>query len=179
MMTSMLQGVDDMASVVIQEPPSSPSQMALFAKKVQTIIRRCMPSHHCPREHVADRSARGVKSGARRRPGRRAGGGCPPVAPAPKRHDHVEVERGEESGSGQPPSLPSGSGTSQTPLLPGLGFASFQAPHSTSYGFFGFWAPPPPGTADSSTPHQPISQHYGFRHRVGKKTTRFTPSDWP
>ncbi|KAI5653894.1 hypothetical protein M9H77_31081 [Catharanthus roseus] len=83
-------------------------------------------------------------------------------------------------------SLPSGSGTSQTPPPPGLGFASFQAPpHSTSYRFSGFRAPPPPGTADSSTPHQPIShgsssdekeqaddmdsiQHYGFGHYVGK-----------
>ncbi|KAI5673768.1 hypothetical protein M9H77_14132 [Catharanthus roseus] len=103
MMTSMLQKVDDMASVVIQESPSSPSQMAVFAKK--------------------------------------------------------------------------------TPLPPGLGFASFQALHSTSYGFSGFWAPAPPGTASSSTPHQPISQvsssdeeeraddmdgvqYYGFGHRI-------------
>ncbi|KAI5662072.1 hypothetical protein M9H77_21395 [Catharanthus roseus] len=83
-------------------------------------------------------------------------------------------------------SLPSGSGTSQTTTPPGLGFASFQAPpHSTSYRLFGFRAPPPSGTAGSSTPHQPISQasssdeeewaddmdgvqHYGFGHRVGK-----------
>ncbi|KAI5657063.1 hypothetical protein M9H77_25856 [Catharanthus roseus] len=124
---------------------------------------------------------------------------------------------GEGSGSGQPPvdpfdnpnldipsfnlgltpadqSLSSVSGTSQTPLPPSLGFASFQAPHSTFYGFFGFRAPPPPGTAGSSTLHQPISQasssdeeerandmdglkRYRFGHRVGKKTTRFTPSD--
>lgn len=79
----------------------------------------------------------------------------------------------------------SGSGTSQTPLPPGLGFASYQAPHTTSFGFFEFCAPPPPSTTGSSTPNQPISQasssdkekqakdmdsvqHYGFRHRVGK-----------
>ncbi|KAI5667076.1 hypothetical protein M9H77_16929 [Catharanthus roseus] len=126
-------------------------------------------------------------------------------------HGHVEVKRGEGSRGGQPtidlfdspnldiPSfilcltpasqtLPSGSGTSQTPPLPGLGFTSFQASHSTSFRFFGFRAPPPPGTAGSSTPHQPISQasssdeeeraddidsiqHYRFGHRVGKKTT--------
>ncbi|KAI5669513.1 hypothetical protein M9H77_19366 [Catharanthus roseus] len=70
--------VDDMASVVIQEPPSFPSQMAVFAKKVQTIIRR----------------------GAREEPGRGAGGGHPPVPPFPGRHEHVdpghvEVEREE------------------------------------------------------------------------------------
>ncbi|KAI5671930.1 hypothetical protein M9H77_12294 [Catharanthus roseus] len=91
---------------------------------------------------------------------------------------------------------PSGSGTSQMPPAPSLGFASFQSPHSTAYGFFGFQAPPPSGTAGSSTPHQPISQAsssdeeerqddldgvqaLGFGHRVGKKTVRFTPSDWP
>ncbi|KAI5657969.1 hypothetical protein M9H77_26762 [Catharanthus roseus] len=34
MMNSMLQEVDDMASVVIREPPSSPSQMAVVMKKV-------------------------------------------------------------------------------------------------------------------------------------------------
>ncbi|KAI5659235.1 hypothetical protein M9H77_28028 [Catharanthus roseus] len=56
MMTSMLQEVDDMASVVIREPPSTPSQMAVFAKKVQTIIRRCMvsvggPLGYTPSQH--------------------------------------------------------------------------------------------------------------------------------
>ncbi|KAI5655407.1 hypothetical protein M9H77_32594 [Catharanthus roseus] len=128
--TSMLQEVDDMTSVVIHEPPSSPSQMAVFAKKVQTIIRMCMvsiggilectPSQHdiqqtfsaqpsCrrPREHVQDRGARGVKRGVRRHPGRGVGGGRPPLPPTLEMHEHVdpghvEVERGEESGSGQP-----------------------------------------------------------------------------
>ncbi|KAI5683214.1 hypothetical protein M9H77_04442 [Catharanthus roseus] len=71
--------VDDMASVAIREPPSSPSHMAAVMKKVQTIIRRCMvsngPSCRRPREHVLDRGARGVKRGARRHPGHGAGGG--------------------------------------------------------------------------------------------------------
>ncbi|KAI5654763.1 hypothetical protein M9H77_31950 [Catharanthus roseus] len=152
----------------------------------------------------------------------RARGGRSPIPPFPHRHKnvdpgHVEVERGEGSRGGQPTvdqfdspnldipsfslgltpasqSLPIGSGTLQTPPPPGLGFASFQAPHSTSFGFSGFPAPLSPGTAGSSTSHQPISQtsssdeeewaddmdgvqHYGFGHRVGKKTTRFTPSD--
>ncbi|KAI5670613.1 hypothetical protein M9H77_10977 [Catharanthus roseus] len=135
---------------------------------------------------------------------RRTGGRRPPVPPAPIRHEHVDpghavVERGEGSGSGQPTAsqpLPSGSGTSQMPPAPSLGFASFQSPHSTAYGFSGFRAPLPPGTAGSSTPYQPISQasssdeekreedidgvqHLAFGHRVGKKTVRFTPSDWP
>ncbi|KAI5664910.1 hypothetical protein M9H77_24233 [Catharanthus roseus] len=159
---------------------------------------------------------------ARRYPGRGAGGGCPPVPPAPERHEHVDpdhvvVERGEGSGSGQPTvdpfdspnldmpsfslgltlepqSLPNGSGTSQLPPAPDLGTASFQSPRSTSYGFSGFWAHLSPGTSGSSMPHQPILQassseeeereedmdgvqHFGFGHRVGKKTVRFTPSD--
>ncbi|KAI5658313.1 hypothetical protein M9H77_27106 [Catharanthus roseus] len=117
---------------------------------------------------------------------------------------HVEVERGEGSGGipsfslGLTPpsqSLPSGSGTLQMPPPPSLGFAPFQSPHLPSFGFLGFHAPLPPGTAGSSTSHQHISkafssdeeertddtdvvQHLEFGHRVGKKTTRFTPSDW-
>ncbi|KAI5648153.1 hypothetical protein M9H77_34158 [Catharanthus roseus] len=130
MMTSMLQEVNDMTSVVIHEPPLSPSQMAVFAKKMQTIIRRFMvfigctlgctlsqhdiqqtfpvqPSRRCPREHVPDWGARGVKRGARRQLGRGAGGGCPPIPAFPDKHEHadpghVEVERGEGSGGGQP-----------------------------------------------------------------------------
>ncbi|KAI5658190.1 hypothetical protein M9H77_26983 [Catharanthus roseus] len=143
--------VDDMASVAIREPPSSPSQMAAVMKKVQTIIRRYMRRR--PREHVPDRGARGVKRGARRHPGRGAGGGRPHVPPAPQRQEHLDpdpavVERGEGSGSGQPyvdpfdnPNLdmpsfslgstptsqphPSGPGISQMPPAPSLGFASF------------------------------------------------------
>ncbi|KAI5680476.1 hypothetical protein M9H77_01703 [Catharanthus roseus] len=125
-----------------------------------------------------------LKRGARRQPGHGAGGGRLPVPLFPHRHGHVdpghvEMERGKGSGGGQPTvdlfdsqnldfsfslglppvsqSLPSGSGTSQTPPPPGLGFASFQTPHSTSFGFYEFRAPPPSGIAGSSTPHQPIS----------------------
>ncbi|KAI5663620.1 hypothetical protein M9H77_22943 [Catharanthus roseus] len=189
-----------------------------------SVIFSVQPSRRRPREHVPEWGTRGVKRGVRRQPGRGAGGGRPPVLPFPQRHEHVdpghvEVERGEGSGGGQSTvdlfdslnldipsfslgltpasqSLPSGSGTLQTPPPLGLRFASFQAPHSTSFGFFGFRAPPPSGTAGSSTSHKPISQassfdeeervddidgvqHYGFGHRIGKKTTRFTPSHWP
>ncbi|KAI5676787.1 hypothetical protein M9H77_07737 [Catharanthus roseus] len=176
------------------------------------------PSRHRPLEHVPDRGARGVKRGVRRHPGQEAGAGRPPVPPASQRQEHVDpgpavVERGEGSGSGQqyvdpfdsphldmssyslgltpdPQSLPSGSGTSQMPPAPRLGFAVFQSPHPSAYGFAGFRALPPPGTAGSWTPQQPISQAsssdekegqdaLGRKHRVGKKTVRFTPSDWP
>ncbi|KAI5648698.1 hypothetical protein M9H77_34703 [Catharanthus roseus] len=179
--TSMLQEVDDMASVAIREPPSSPSQIAAVMKKVQTIIRRCMVS-------IGDRGARGVKRGARRHLGRGAGAGRPPIPPAPQRQEHVDpgpavIER-------DPQSLPIGFGTSQMPPVPNSGFVAFQSPHPSAYGFPGFRAPPPLGTAGSSTPHQPISQASSSDkeegqdalsrgHRVGKKIVRFTPSDWP
>ncbi|KAI5678204.1 hypothetical protein M9H77_09154 [Catharanthus roseus] len=55
-------------------------------------------------------------------------------------------------------SLPSGSGTLQMPNPLGLAFVPFQSPYSTSFGFFGFRSLPPPGTVGSSTSHQPISQ---------------------
>ncbi|KAI5672776.1 hypothetical protein M9H77_13140 [Catharanthus roseus] len=134
--------VDDMASVVIQEPPSSPSQTAAFAKKVQMIIRRQL--------------------------GHGAGGGRPPIPPflgIPRQGGprHIEMER---------------------------------VVSRYIFRVFIIRAPPPPGTAGSSTLHQPISQAsssddeewaddtddvqcLGFGYRVWKKITRFTPSDWP
>ncbi|KAI5664808.1 hypothetical protein M9H77_24131 [Catharanthus roseus] len=177
--------VDDMTSVAIREPPSSPSQIAAVMKKVQTIIRRCMvsiggtlgcipsqhdiqatfpvqPSRRRPREHIPDRGAHGVK------------------------RDMQSYSLGLIL---DPQSLPSGFGTSQMPPAPSSGFTAFQSPHPSAYGFGRFRAPSPPGTAGASTPHQPISQASSFDeeegqdalgcgHRVGKKTVRFTPSDW-
>ncbi|KAI5666127.1 hypothetical protein M9H77_15980 [Catharanthus roseus] len=148
MMTSMLQEVGDMTSVVIQEPLTDPSQMTVGARsqpgRGASGGRPPVPSFPDRHEHVD--------------------------------LGHVEVESGEGSGGGQSTidpfdnpnldipsfslgltptsySLPSGFGTSQMPPPSGLGFVSFQSPYSTSFGFFGFRAPPPPGIAGSSTPH--------------------------
>ncbi|KAI5681075.1 hypothetical protein M9H77_02302 [Catharanthus roseus] len=103
--------------------------MVVFAKKVQTIIRRYLlavlwaalssqhdiqqtfpvqPSRRRPQEHIPDRGARGVKRSARRQPGRGAGGGRPPISSFPGRPGHadpghVKMERGEGSGGGHPP----------------------------------------------------------------------------
>ncbi|KAI5673369.1 hypothetical protein M9H77_13733 [Catharanthus roseus] len=184
-MTSMLQEVDDMASVVIQEPPSSPSQMVVFAKKVQTTIWRCMevdallslifqadPGHADP-GHEVER-------------GEGSGGGHPHV----DLFDSPNLDIPSFSLGLTPPSqsFPSGSGTLRASPSPGLGFALFHSSHHISLGFSSFRAPPPPGIAGSSTPHQHIShapssdeeeqtddtddvQPLGFGHRVGKKTT--------
>ncbi|KAI5647992.1 hypothetical protein M9H77_33997 [Catharanthus roseus] len=109
MTTSMLQEVDNMASVTIIRwcivsiggtlgcTPSQHDIQAMFPVQ---------PSRRRPREHVPDRGARRVKRGARMYLGRGAGGGRPPVPPAPQRQEHFDpgpavVERGEGSGSGQ------------------------------------------------------------------------------
>ncbi|KAI5653635.1 hypothetical protein M9H77_30822 [Catharanthus roseus] len=129
--------------------------IASFAKKVQTIIRRCMvsiggtlgctpsqhdfqqtfpvqPSRRHPREPVPDRGARGVKRGARRLPGG--------FWSYQSRH-------------------PSGLGFSsfQGPPPPSTGSSSFQVPPPPGTRSSSFEAPPPPGMVSSSTPHMPIS----------------------
>ncbi|KAI5670768.1 hypothetical protein M9H77_11132 [Catharanthus roseus] len=153
------------------------------------------PSHRRPREIVPDRCAHRIKRGARRQPGRGAGGGHPPVPPFPSRHGHadlrhVEVERGEGSGEVERGKGSGGGRPHVDPFdSPNLDIPSFSlglTPPSQSLpgGSRTLRAPPP--SAGSSTPHQPISQasssdeeertddtddiqHLGFRHRVGKK----------
>ncbi|KAI5649680.1 hypothetical protein M9H77_35685 [Catharanthus roseus] len=195
-MTSMLQEVDDIVSVVIQEPSSSPSYMAIFAKKVQTIIRRCISKRWMPpvppfpsRPRYADPGHVEMERGEGSRQverGEGSGGGHPLVDP----FDNPNLDIPSFSlGLTQPfQSLPGGSGTLRAPPLPGLGFSLFQSPAGTSLRFSSFCAPPPPSTVGSSTPHQPISQAsssddeeqtddtddvqcHGFGHRVGKKIT--------
>ncbi|KAI5653603.1 hypothetical protein M9H77_30790 [Catharanthus roseus] len=135
--------------------------MAVVMKKVQTIIRWCMvsigstlgctPSQHdiqetfpvqpwrrCPREHVPDRGAHGVKRGARRHPGYGAGGGRPPIPPALQRHEHVDpgpavVERVEESGSGQPHDDPFDNPNLDMPSF-SLGLTPVSQPHPSGSG---------------------------------------------
>ncbi|KAI5666787.1 hypothetical protein M9H77_16640 [Catharanthus roseus] len=148
------------------------------------------PSRRRPREHVPDQGALGVKRGARRHPGRGAGAGRLLVPPAPQRQEHVDpgpamVERGEGSGSGQqyvdpfdsphldmpfyslgltpdPQSLPSGFGTSQMPPTP-----------------TGSWTPQQLISQASSSNKEEGQDALYRGHRVGKKTVRLTPFDWP
>ncbi|KAI5650461.1 hypothetical protein M9H77_36466 [Catharanthus roseus] len=178
--------VDDMATGVIQGPPSSPTKITSFAKKVQTIIHKCMQLRRRHQEPVLDHGARGVKRDTRRLPGGGAHGDRTPSPPHPGRRGHPRSMPFFSLGLIPPAqSHPGTLGTSYAPPPPGLGFSS------TS---------PPMGTVGSSTPHMPKSyaslsgsnehdderiddvtpvQQLGFGHRVGKKTTRFTPSDQP
>ncbi|KAI5666053.1 hypothetical protein M9H77_15906 [Catharanthus roseus] len=148
------------------------------------------PSRRRPREHVPDRGAHGVKRGARRHPGRGAGAGRPHVPPAPQRQEHVDpgpavVERSEGSGGSQHYVDPFDS-----PHLDMPSYSLGLTPDPQSLPSGSEAAPPPLGTTGASTPHQAISQAsssdeeegqdaLGRGHRVGKKTVRFTPSDWP
>ncbi|KAI5659564.1 hypothetical protein M9H77_28357 [Catharanthus roseus] len=186
------QEVDDMASVVIQEPTSSPSQMAIFAKKVQTIIRRCIvsiggtlgctPSQHdiqqifpvqpscrCPREPVPDRGARGVKRGARGLHGGGARGGRPP-APLDLCRRHADPGRGGEMGEGSGGRGLGDLGSSyQVESLdsPDLYMPSFSLglTQPTQSHPPTSYVPPPPGLAFSSfqSPHPPGNGSSSFQ----------------
>ncbi|KAI5654116.1 hypothetical protein M9H77_31303 [Catharanthus roseus] len=153
MITSMLQEVDDMASVVIREPLSSPSQMT--ETEVLVELKGVLGDILGVEQEVDALLYLLLQKVA---------------------------ERGEGSGSGQP--------------IGDLFDSSNLDMPSFTYRFFGFRAPLLPGAIGSSTPHQPISQasssneeereddmdgvqHLSFGHRVGKKTMRFTPFDWP
>ncbi|KAI5664408.1 hypothetical protein M9H77_23731 [Catharanthus roseus] len=172
--------VEDMASVVVQEPPSSLSQMAVVMKKVQTIIRSTISN----RRSLYSRRDAVFRSTYRTEVLVELRGVLGDILGVEQEVDallYLLLQKGTNmSTRGQPTvdpfdspnldmpsfslgltpasqSLPSGSGTSQLPPAPALGFASFQSPHSISYGFSGFRAPPHPGTSGSSTPHKPIS----------------------
>ncbi|KAI5680783.1 hypothetical protein M9H77_02010 [Catharanthus roseus] len=165
--------VNDMDSGLIQETPSSSSQIARFAKKVQIIIRRCMvsigmqPSRRRPREPIPDRGARGVKRSARRFPGGEARRGRPPTPPDLGRGHAVPGRGGEMGeGSGGRGLGDLGSSYQVEPFdSPNLGMPSFslgltsstQSNPPTSYtppppglGFSSFQSPRPPGIGSSS-----------------------------
>ncbi|KAI5672277.1 hypothetical protein M9H77_12641 [Catharanthus roseus] len=93
--------VDDMATGVIQGPPSTLTQIASFAKKVQTSIYfPVQPSRCRPREPVPDRGARGVNRGVCRLPGGGARGGCAPNPRHPGGRGHADPGRGGERSEG-------------------------------------------------------------------------------
>ncbi|KAI5678599.1 hypothetical protein M9H77_09549 [Catharanthus roseus] len=174
------QEVDDMTSGVIQEPPSSPSQFASFAKKVQTIIRsRCVAVLRSPywtgvlmelRGALTDCLVAGPRSW--RRDGEGSGGrGLGDLGSSYQVEPFDSPELGMPSFSlslmqltqSHPP-------TSYTSLPPDLGFSLFQSPHPPSIGSSSFQAslaprtesssfhvPPPPYTVGSFIQHMPIS----------------------
>ncbi|KAI5673221.1 hypothetical protein M9H77_13585 [Catharanthus roseus] len=191
MMISMMHEVDDMAIGVIQGPPSSSTQTASFAKKVQTIIRKYMVSIGDPGRG----GERGERSGGR-------GHGDLGSFNHGDPFDCLDLDMSSFS-FGLTPLTQShlgGLGISYAPPPPGVGFSSFQTTPPGTVGT-SFQAPPSPGTVmGSSIPHMLISyaslsgsdeyddeltgdvtpaQQLGFGHRVGKKTTRSTLSDWP
>ncbi|KAI5664045.1 hypothetical protein M9H77_23368 [Catharanthus roseus] len=156
-----------MASVVIQEPYLSPSQMTIFAKKVQTIIRRCMvsigstlgstPSHHDIQQKFLVQST------------------CPrPRELVELRGALVDclVAGHVEAGllllltlivDMQPQVVEErwGRDLEDLPHPPGIGSSSFQAPLAQRTVSSSFQAPPPPPyTVGSSTQHMPISTAY-------------------
>ncbi|KAI5683527.1 hypothetical protein M9H77_04755 [Catharanthus roseus] len=155
--------VDDMASVVIQELPSSLSQMAVFAKKVQTIIWRCMisiggmlgctPSQYDINRHfqyncrvivLGSPYWRGVLVELR--------GALVDSLVVEHEVDALLSLIFQADTDMQTPDM-----ILRAPPPLGLGFFPFQS-HNTSLEFSSSRAPPPPGTADSSTLHQFISQ---------------------
>ncbi|KAI5682764.1 hypothetical protein M9H77_03992 [Catharanthus roseus] len=183
----MLREVDDMATGVLERAPSSPTQYASFAKKVQTIILQS--SRHRPHEPVPECGACGVKRDGRRLPGGRARGGRTLAPPHLGRRGHADLgckgERGGGSGGrgcgDVEYDVPSNSFDSPdldiltfslglTPpaqLHPsGSGTSTFAPPSTRGRSY----APPPPGavgcslhapsplgTAGSSVPHMLIS----------------------
>ncbi|KAI5659538.1 hypothetical protein M9H77_28331 [Catharanthus roseus] len=219
----MLQEV--VSSGVIQGPPSSPSQIASFAKKMQTIIHRCMvsvggtlgytpsqhdikqtfplqPSRRRPQEPVPDRGAHGVKRGVRRFPGGGARGGQAPVPPDMGREGHADPDFGFDAT--YPVSSiyiirasPSGfrvfiiSVTSpfvfRILFISGTTFSRHWEFFISSTSSSGHWEFFISGTSSSEHDEHDNEQtdvvtlvlQLGFGHRVGKKITIFTPSDWP
>ncbi|KAI5677801.1 hypothetical protein M9H77_08751 [Catharanthus roseus] len=150
---------------------------------------------------ISNRGGREVKRGTRRLPGGRACGGRP-LVPSDFGRGHADLGRRREMGEGSGgrglgdlsfsyqvkpfDSLDLGLPSFSLGLMPPI-YSSFQAS-------------PPPYTVGSSTQRMPIStasssdsdkhddaptdvvtpaQQLGFGHHVGKKTTRFTLSDWP
>ncbi|KAI5672241.1 hypothetical protein M9H77_12605 [Catharanthus roseus] len=160
-----------MASVVIREPSSSPSQMAVVMKKVQMIIRNrrdAVPRSMYRTEVLVElREVLG---------------------------DILGVEQEVDDLL-----FPiTSQWIRKVTVASRARFRICLISITTFYilRVFGFRTPPPPGTSGSFTLYQPISeasssdeeereedmdgvQHFGFGHRVGKKNVRFTPSDWP
>ncbi|KAI5678278.1 hypothetical protein M9H77_09228 [Catharanthus roseus] len=164
----MLQEIDDMTTGVLEGPLSSPRQYASVMRKVQTIIRRCMVfvggTFDVPQDPFDNPNLNAPTLSL----------GLKPLA-----QSHL-----------------SGTGTSYVPH-PSTGGTSYAPPPPDTVGC-SFDVPPPPSTTGLSVLHMLISrassfdldehadeptdnvtptQQLGFGYRIGKKTTRFMPSD--
>ncbi|KAI5664414.1 hypothetical protein M9H77_23737 [Catharanthus roseus] len=124
------------------------------------------PSRHRPWEPVPKRGARGGIRGTRRLS--RDTGSYIPLDPFDNSSgDALAFTLGLMLDA---PSHLSGVGTSYVPPDP------FDSPDASD-------VPPPPLSVGEEHGDEPVddvtlAQQLGFGHRVGKKTTRFTPSDW-
>ncbi|KAI5682971.1 hypothetical protein M9H77_04199 [Catharanthus roseus] len=182
MMTSMLQKVDDMTTGPSCRRPQEP-----IPKRGARGVKR--GARHADSVHGGEI---GGGSGGR-------GHGDPGSNVPGDTFDNLGLDVPTFSLGLTPPTLsyPSGSGTSYAPP-PSTSGTSYAPPPLGAVGFR-FDAPPPSSTTGLSVPHIPIShasstdsneeadepmddvtpaQQLGFRHRVSKKMTRFTPSDW-
>ncbi|KAI5657534.1 hypothetical protein M9H77_26327 [Catharanthus roseus] len=192
--------VDDMASVVIQEPPLSLSQMAVFMKKVQTIIRSTIYNRHSQYNRRVAVPGNTYWTGVLMELRGALVGSLVmeqevdaflsllfPADPDMQTPDTSrcrevrDLERWREVmdlevdtlllGSTQPSqSLSGGSGILHAPPPSGLGFAPFQSPAGISLGFSSFFAPPPLGTDSSSTSHSLYRKHLHLMKKSGRMT---------
>ncbi|KAI5647590.1 hypothetical protein M9H77_33595 [Catharanthus roseus] len=163
MMTSILQEVDDMTSVAI----FISSQIVTIMKKVQTIIRRCMVSIggtlRCTSSQHDIQATFPVQPSRRRVLGDILAG--EQVLDALL---YLLLHKGRNMSTpaqqwlkGWIRDVADASGTHS-------GFTAFQSPHPSAYRFGRFRAPPPPGTAGASMPHQPYRRHLRLTKMRGR-----------
>ncbi|KAI5659256.1 hypothetical protein M9H77_28049 [Catharanthus roseus] len=121
-------------------------------------------------EPVPDHGTRGIKKGACRLPGGGARGGRA-LAP-PYREDEdmqtLDMEEREVRDLEDPPPSPGTVSSCRQVILRARLVHLHRTSSSDSH-----------GNGDEQTDDMTSALQLGFGHHVGKKTTKFTPSDWP